>query len=536
MGTVHHDTKDRPSYEDELRTVAMDARRTGTLSPGEVERLLRALEPHSGDDHACRTLRSILDAIPDGVVVAGPTGLISHANAAVGRILALDHAVLPGNRLDGSFRCYLPDRRTVYRHDELPIVRALRGEVVEDEELLLELEGHEGLWLAVSASPLHDPSGAIAGAVARFRDVTDERKAEDVLHELTLALENAAEGIARVGQSGHYIAVNGAYASLLGYHPDEMLGMHWTRVVPPDAQAAAQTAYEEMTARGKVRFETRGLRKDGTTFHEEVVIIKNVTRDGRQRGHHCFARDITHRKEAEAALAARAEELARSNADLEQFAYVASHDLQEPLRMVASYVQLLARRYRGQLDPDADTFISYAVDGVTRMRGLITGLLEYARAGAPRREPAFAAAGEALDGALADLQPLIAQSGCVVTRADLPEVPVERSQLTQLFTNLVGNALKFREPTRAPRIHVDATPDGARWLFSVEDNGIGIGEEYRERIFAIFQRLHDRDSYPGTGIGLAICKKIVERHGGRIWNEPAPGGGTTFRFTLPRAG
>jgi signal transduction histidine kinase len=223
-------------------------------------------------------------------------------------------------------------------------------------------------------------------------------------------------------------------------------------------------------------------------------------------------------------------ELGRSNADLQQFAYVASHDLQEPLRMVSSYTQLLARRYKGKLDPDADEFIAFAVDGATRMQQLIQDLLAYSRVSTGGRQFKPTSAETALGYALDNLRYVMKESGAVVTHDPLPTVMGDQKQLEQLFQNLLSNAIKFRghEP---PRIHVSARTD-ANWLFSIRDNGIGLDPQYGDRIFVIFQRLHNRQEYSGTGIGLAICKKIVERHGGRIWVESEPGKGATFHFTL----
>jgi len=245
-----------------------------------------------------------------------------------------------------------------------------------------------------------------------------------------------------------------------------------------------------------------------------------------------IVRDITERKRAAEDLAKKTAELARSNQELEQFAYIASHDLQEPLRMVSSYVQLLAKRYQGKLDQDADEFIHYAVDGATRMQCLITDLLSYSRVGT-RGKPFEPIDGyQVLAAALDNLQLAIADNAATITHDPLPTVTADSSQLTQLFQNLIGNAIKFHgaEP---PAIHVGAQLKDGEWLFSIRDNGIGIAPENFERIFLIFQRLHSRAEYPGTGIGLAVCKRIVERHGGRIWPESQPGQGTTFFFTLP---
>ena len=227
----------------------------------------------------------------------------------------------------------------------------------------------------------------------------------------------------------------------------------------------------------------------------------------------------------------QAEELKRSNGELEQFAYIASHDLQEPLRMVGSYTSLLERRYKGKLDADADEFIGFAMEGVTRMRSLINDLLTYSRVGKEEKASAPTDSRAALDRALANLQVTIAERGAVVVMGNLPMVMGNGPQLTQVFQNLIGNGLKFCKEGR-PEIKVSVERQGADWVFSVGDNGIGIDPQYADRIFLIFQRLHKRDEYEGTGIGLAICKKIVERHGGRIWVESEPGKGATFRFTL----
>jgi signal transduction histidine kinase len=238
-------------------------------------------------------------------------------------------------------------------------------------------------------------------------------------------------------------------------------------------------------------------------------------------------------RQAEEALARQAQELARSNSELEQFAYIASHDLQEPLRMITSYVQLLARRYKGQLDLTADEFINFAVEGAERMRILINDLLTYSRVTTHGKPFAPTDCTTILDHALTNLEVAIEENGAVISHDDLPTVMADATQMTRLLQNLIGNAIKFHQVGIKPQIHISAERAGAEWTFSVRDNGIGIAPEYFDDIFMIFQRLHSREEYAGTGIGLAVCKKIVERHGGRIWVESEPGKGSTFHFTIP---
>ena len=225
-------------------------------------------------------------------------------------------------------------------------------------------------------------------------------------------------------------------------------------------------------------------------------------------------------------------ELARSNAELQQFAYVASHDLQEPLRMVASYLQLLERRYKNQLDNDADDFIAYAVDGAIRMQRLINDLLTYSRVSTHGKEFKPTDCEEILRQTLANLQVVITENDAKVTHDRLPVVMADDTQMGQLFQNLIANAIKFRK-AETPHIHISAEKRNSEWIFSIRDNGIGIEPEYKDRIFVIFQRLHNAAKYPGTGIGLSVCKRIVERHGGSIWVESEPGKGSSFLFTIP---
>ena len=266
------------------------------------------------------------------------------------------------------------------------------------------------------------------------------------------------------------------------------------------------------------------------THLEELVAARTSELTGAKEQ---LERDIAARRIAEQQLARKAQELDRSNRDLEKFAYVASHDLQEPLRMVASYTQLLARRYTGKLDAEADEFIGFAVDGANRMKQLIQDLLLYSRLSAKGSSFESTDSGAAFNTAITNLHEAIVDSGAVVKAEPLPIVLADASQLAQLFQNLIGNSIKYHGDC-VPQIRVAAYKEANNWIFTVTDNGIGIERQYFERIFEMFQRLHTRKQYSGTGIGLAICRNIVERHGGKIWVESQPGQGSKFLFTVPK--
>jgi PAS domain S-box-containing protein len=369
-------------------------------------------------------------------------------------------------------------------------------------------------------------------------------------------LEAAPDAIVIVDADGRIAMVNQQAERVFGYERAELLGQPIEILLPEQFRAAHVGHRQTYSAAPQTRpmgigLELYGRRKDGHTFPVEISL--SPLESGEELLITSIIRDVTDRKQAEDrlretanALAHLTVELQRSNAELEQFAYVASHDLQEPLRMVASYTQLLRRRYQGKLDSDADEFIAYAVDGAVRMQQLINDLLIYSRVG--RQGPSFESVDTAqlFEQTVVDLAAAIEESGAVVSRGELPVVIGDPVQLSQLFLNLIGNAIKFSKPTprteasgqveaatRPACVHVAAERRPGEWVFSVQDNGIGIEPEYQERIFVIFQRLHNREEYPGTGMGLAICKKIVERHGGRIWLDSRPGEGSTFFVSLP---
>jgi len=337
---------------------------------------------------------------------------------------------------------------------------------------------------------------------------------------------------------------NQGWLDFTGRPLEAEVGNGWAEGVhPEDFQTCMDVYMTAFVVRKEFRMEYRLRRADGQYRWVLDQGRPRYTPRGIFAGYIGSCVDITDFREAHEALRRfstdlekrvneRTAELTRSNAELAQFASAVSHDLQEPLRMISSYVRLLEQRYKSRLDDDADEFIHFAVDGAERMQGLIKDLLAFATLGTDDLPPALVDGGQALDDALHNLQHLVEESGARVVCGTLPSLWGERQQLTRLFQNLIQNALKFRG-SEAPKVQVHAERRSGEWLFSVSDNGIGIDPRHNDRIFRIFHRLHARGEYPGTGIGLSICRKIVERWGGRIWVESAPGNGATFWFTLP---
>lgn len=383
-----------------------------------------------------------------------------------------------------------------------------------------------------SRDELGDLARAFNDMTARRRDAEQQlHNAQDLREKVMLSATNS---IYAMDPEGRFTLVNPSTCELTGYSEEELIGRNFASLFTPEHLAPLVVRYRDVIeGKGPILdYEVPLLRKDGVMRHI-VFSTAALSRDGVIIGAAGAAEDITERKRSEEEVRQRTQELTRSNEELEQFAYVASHDLQEPLRTVSGFAQLLAKRYQGKLDAEADEYIEFISTGVVRMKSLIEDLLTYSRVSRGRFREDTLDLNLALQNALSNLRAAVDSTQAVITAASLPTLRGDQRQMEQLFQNLIGNAIKFRGDA-TPLIKISVERKGADWHFTLCDNGIGINPDSCERIFGLFQRLHTRDAYPGNGIGLTICKKIVELHRGRIWAE-STSPGTCFHFTLPAA-
>ena len=412
------------------------------------------------------------------------------------------------------------------------------GETV-DREFSYEHERDTIVWLHIVAVKLND------GLAVTFRNITDRKRAEIALRDseerFRAIFEQAAVGIAKTALCGQFLRVNPGFCQIVRYGESELLQKNWQAITHPD-DIEADREYVRSLLSGNIQtfsLEKRLVCKDEAVRWANVTVSAMRDANGTPQYLVCAIEDISQRKLVQELLQASldtqtryAQELTRSNAELEQFSYVASHDLQAPLSTIAGYAQLLEKRCHNQLDAQGNKFIRNIVNSCERMQALIDDLLEYSRVGRSEKPFDVIDCNLVFEDACANLQLAIRQDRASVTRGDLPRVRGDSFQLLQLFQNLIGNAIKYRS-SEAPMVRVSASRQGDSWVFSVEDNGIGIAEQYHPRIFQLFQRLHSQKQYSGTGIGLAICQRIVERHGGRLWVESEPNRGSTFYFSIP---
>lgn len=485
--------------------------------------------PEADDPEA--TSAPVMEFYGDAAISKTPEGIITRWSLGAEKMFGYSAAEIIGQPM---MRLVPPDR---LEEEGQILARVARGEEgIKEFETVRTRKNGTAITVWVSIAAIKDAHGKIIGISKIARDITQRKKAEAALRlsesRYRRLFETALDGILVLdAETGQVVDANPFMRALLGYSPNELVGRRLWEIGPFKSIELIKTVFAELQVNDSIRYESLSLeKKDGGRV--DVEFTSNAYFAEERRFIQCNIRDITERKRLEKLAAERTDELARSNAELAQFGYVASHDLQEPLRAVASCVQLLKKRYSGQLDARADEFIAHSVAGIKRMDTLINDLLAYSRVGTQAQPLVEIDCTVALTNALANLAMAISESGAVVTHDPLPLVQADPTQLTQLFQNLLGNAIKFRTQS-TPTIHVSAESRAGEWILTVTDNGIGIESQYFDRVFQVFQRLHTLSEYQGTGIGLAICKKIAERHGGRIWVESRPGHGSMFSFTFP---
>jgi len=472
--------------------------------------------------------RVLFESFPLGISVLDEEGNILEVNEISERLLGLSRDEHLRRKIDDArWRTIRADGRPM-PPEEYAALRALQeSRPIEDAEMGVVKDDGDVTWLSVTAAPMQLPAHRV---VVTYGDITDRKQAEEALREseerYRLLAETTRDIIVLHDMEGRILYVNQAGLDFAGFDRSEAIGRSIASFIPAEHQAAIVVRGGQRAAGDQATYlyETEFVNRAGQCIPIEVNSTP-VLRRGQVSEILVVARDITERKRAEA-------ELKRSNRELEHFAYAVSHDLQEPLRMVSSFLTLLARRSGEQLAEESREFLDYALDGAERMQAMIRGLLELSRVTRHGREFAPVDCETVLAQTLHILQVSIAESGAEISHDPLPVVWADELQMGQVFQNLIGNALKFRGP-EPPRVHISAERQGEYWYFAVQDNGIGLDPAQADYILGVFQRLHTREEYPGIGLGLTICKKIVERHGGRIGVESEPGQGATFYFTLP---
>ena len=474
---------------------------------------------------------AIVDSSDDAIISKDLNGVITSWNKSAERVFGYTAEEAIGKPVT----IVIP----ADRQSEEPAIlsRLKRGERVDHFETVRRRKNGTLVDISLTISPVRDGQGKIIGASKIARDISERKRLSELQERMAAIVESSDDAIISKDLDGVIRSWNRGAERIFGYKGEEIIGQHVSTITAPDRIDEIPDILDRIKRGESVdHYETKRKTKDGRILTVSLTVSPIRDTAGNVTGASKVARDVTERVRQEQALRDVNAALSRANADLQQFAYSASHDLQEPLRMVAAYSELLQRKFGGKLGPTGDQYIRHTVQGAMRMETLLRDLRTYTQASSEEHEPKEDVdAREVLKKALANLEVVIRESDASIESTDLPRVRMYEFQLQQVFQNLIGNAIRYRsgEP---PRIRVAAQQRGAEWLISVQDNGIGIAPEFKEQIFGIFKRLHNTTDYPGTGMGLAICQRIIERAGGRIWVESQLGGGSTFFFTVPVRG
>ncbi|MEQ1439589.1 PAS domain S-box protein [Fontimonas sp. SYSU GA230001] len=502
-----------------------------SLSPLQTEEgvwasaAVRDVSDRKRERDATARLAAIVESSNDAIMGKDLHGRITSWNRAAEAMYGYAAAEIIGQPVE---RLFPLERR---KEEAEILARVRRGEQIKHYETERLTKDGRRIQVSLTISPIHDAQGLIVGASTIGRDITERKSAERKFRDL---LDAAPDAMVIIGTDGRITLINAQAERLFGYARDEMIGQPIELLIPQRFQLRHRQHRADYASDPRQRPMGSGLdlwarRKDGSEFPVEISLGPLQTEDGTLIT--AAVRDITERKNFERQLADYADSLKRSNRELEQFAYIASHDLRAPLRSITGFAQLLNKKHAAALAPEAVEFLGYITQSAKQMQSLIDDLLLFSRVSRAQQPPATVDCEALLAKVEAQLKATIDARQASITHDPLPTVMGIEHELLQLFQNLISNGLKF-QPAERPSVHVSAHPEGQGWHFTVTDRGIGIAPEHHEKIFLIFQRLHTAEEYEGTGVGLAICKKIVEHHGGRIWVESAPGKGSTFHFTL----
>jgi PAS domain S-box-containing protein len=495
----------------------------------------RRMAAESAEHDLRRQFEITLASIGDAVLATDTEGKVVFANKVAQSIVRAPESAILGRHIDDVFRIVNEFTRAKV---ESPVRRVLReGAVVglANHTILIAQDGTE-IPIDDSGAPIRDKDGSIKGAVLVFRDITARRQAELTQRLLASIVESSDDAIISNDLNGIVTSWNRGAERIFGYSAEEMIGKPISTIAASDRENEIPAILERIRRGERIdHYETIRRKKNGELVNVSLTISPIYGADGRIVGASKISRDITERKRAEMRLTELNAELKRSNEDLKRFTFMAGHDLQEPLRTISALSELLAAKYRGHLEQDAAVLLDTIRDSAARMRELLADLLAYAAATERRPEDSMSAVDltAVLEAVARNLRTSIEETGAVITHGSLPVLHAHAAHLVSLFQNLIGNAIKYRGG-QAPRIHISAETADGDLHFAVADNGIGIDPQYHERIFEPFSRLHG-GQIAGTGIGLAICKRVVERYGGRIWVESEIGRGSRFLFTLPAA-
>lgn len=472
-------------------------------------------------------LRSTVDLSPDAISIHRDGRIIFINKAGANLFAAKSEEEMLGMKI--SDLVHYSDREMVNKRVEEMIKYMKKVPVVDITARRLD-----GTYIDVSVASTPIFYHSIPHIITVMRDITERKKAEEVQSQLASLVVNSDDAIYSLNLEGTIQSWNPGAQSLYGYREREIVGMPISTLLLPENDDESKYFIDKFNKGEQiVAYEIKQNKKDKTTIDVSITISPIREASGLITGASVIARDITFRKRVEEELRKFAEELALTNEELYVFSYAASHDLQEPLRSIQAFIEVLKDKYKTKLGKDLSEYITSADEGVTRMYRLITDFLTYSRVGTQRAERGLVDCNAAAKEALSNLSAAIKESQAKIHVGNLPTIYGNHLQISQVFQNLISNAIKY-QGEKKPVIDISVQKQNNHWLFSVKDNGIGIEEWFAERIFIIFQKLHDHKKYPGSGIGLALCKRVVEKHGGKIWFESEKGKGTNFLFTLPQ--